>query len=174
MSDLDDLARWRLILGKPGEAGGLGFGGNATAAKMDVALEFLYGREPGDGDSGQGASKGPRMAGQGDSVLTVPDWINTIHELFPKETIERLERDAVEVYGIDEVVTNLEVLERAEPNPALLRAVLKTKHLMNQQVLAAARALVRKVVEQLVLALAQEVERAFYGVVQRSRSSRFA
>jgi hypothetical protein len=45
--------------------------------------------------------------------------------------IERLEQDAVERYGIDEVVTNLEVLERIEPSESLLRAVLHTKHLMN-------------------------------------------
>lgn len=45
--------------------------------------------------------------------------------------IERLESDAVLRYGIEDVVTNLDVLERMQPSESLLRAVLHTKHLMN-------------------------------------------
>ena len=47
------------------------------------------------------------------------------------------------------MVTNPEVLGRAEPNPTLLKAVLRTRHLMNQEVLKAAQHLVRQVVEDL-------------------------
>jgi Mg-chelatase subunit ChlD len=101
----------------------------------------------------------------------VPEWINAIHELFPQETIERLERDAIERYGIDEVVTNAEVLERATPNPALLQAVLRTKHLMNPQVLALARKLVAQVVRELIDKLAKEVQRSFSGTRRRQRLS---
>ncbi|MCA9570491.1 MAG: VWA domain-containing protein, partial [Myxococcales bacterium] len=132
---------------------------------------WLYGREPGEGG---GAAQGPRQAGDGPSQLTVPDWINEVHTLFPKETIERLEKDAVETYGIAEVVTDPAVLERAEPNPALLRAVLQTKHLMDERLLAAARTLVKKVVQQLVDELAEEVRTPLHGLVARDRSSRFA
>jgi hypothetical protein len=90
-----------------------------------------------------------RQGGLGDSALTVPDWINEVHELFPKRTIERLERDALERYHLTELVTNPELLARAQPSAALLKAVLHTRHLMNQEVLALARQLVRKVIEQL-------------------------
>jgi Mg-chelatase subunit ChlD len=100
----------------------------------------------------------------------VPTWINDVHRLFPKETIERLERDAVEEFGIHEVVTNKEVLERIEPSETLLRAVLLTKHLMNDEVLALARELVRKVVAKLMEALAKEVRTAFSGARNRRRS----
>ncbi len=174
MDATERLQRWRLVLGEAGEAGlGAGGGLQGDAARMDAALEWLYGREATDGD-GVGQLQGPRSAGEEASQLTVPDWINAVHELFPQETIERLESDAVETYGIAEVVTNPEVLERAEPNPALLRAVLQTKHLMDERVLAAARVLVRKVIEQLMEELAQEIRSAFSGVVARDRSSRFA
>ncbi|MBC9220037.1 hypothetical protein IBK40_28615, partial [Escherichia coli] len=43
--------------------------------------------------------------------------------------------DAVLRYGIEDVVTNLDVLERMQPSESLLRAVLHTKHLMNPEVL---------------------------------------
>ncbi|MDP9994438.1 Mg-chelatase subunit ChlD [Variovorax boronicumulans] len=160
----DPLQRWRLLLGDPAEAACGGLSAEAKAA--DAALDWLYGR---DSDR---ASRGERSAGLGPSALSTPDWINTIHTLFPKEVIERLEQDAVERYGIDEVVTNLEVLERIEPSESLLRAVLHTKHLMNPEVLAAARKLVAEVVHRIMEKLATEVRQAFSGSRDRRRRSR--
>jgi Mg-chelatase subunit ChlD len=160
----DPLQRWRLLLGDPAEAACGGLSAQAQAA--DAALDWLYGR---DSDR---ASRGERSAGLGPSALSTPDWINTIHTLFPKEVIERLEQDAVERYGIDEVVTNLEVLERIEPSESLLRAVLHTKHLMNPEVLAAARKLVAEVVRRIMEKLATEVRQAFGGSRDRRRRSR--
>jgi Mg-chelatase subunit ChlD len=160
----DPLQRWRLLLGDPAEAACGGLSAEAQAA--DAALDWLYGR---DSDR---ASRGERSAGLGPSALSTPDWINTIHTLFPKEVIERLEQDAVERYGIDEVVTNLEVLERIEPSESLLRAVLHTKHLMNPEVLAAARKLVAEVVRRIMEKLATEVRQAFGGSRDRRRRSR--
>lgn len=154
--ELDAAERWRLLLGEAG-TGSLGAAG-ATAAAMDRSLAWLYGR-----DDGNGSDALERRGGDGAAQLTVPEWINGIHELFPKETIERLERDAIERYGIDEVVTNPAVLERATPNPALLQAVLRTKHLMNPQVLAMARKLVERVVRELIEKLATQMQRAFSG-----------
>lgn len=75
--------------------------------------------------------------------------------------IERLESDAVLRYGIEDVVTNLDVLERMQPSESLLRAVLHTKHLMNPEVLAAARRIVHQVVEEIMARLAKEVRQAF-------------
>ncbi|WP_426166462.1 VWA domain-containing protein [Pseudoduganella sp. R-31] len=159
----DSLARWRLLLG---EAATPALGGLSGAARSaDMALDWLYGRDS------EVAARGERGAGLGPSQLSTPDWINTIHELFPKEVIERLEGDAVELYGIDEVVTNLEVLERIEPSEALLRAVLHTKHLMNPEVLAAARRLVAEVVRQIIEKMATEVRQAFAGARDRRRRS---
>ncbi len=69
--------------------------------------------------------------------------------------IERLESDAVLRYGIEDVVTNLDVRQRMQPSESLLRAVLHTKHLMNPEVLAAARQIVRQVVEEIMARLAR-------------------
>lgn len=159
----DALTRWRLLLGEAAAPALGGLSGEARSA--DMALDWLYGR---DADI---VARGERGAGLGPSQLSTPDWINTIHELFPKEVIERLESDAVELYGIDEVVTNLEVLERIEPSESLLRAVLHTKHLMNPEVLAAARRLVAEVVRQIMEKMATEVRQAFSGARDRRRRS---
>jgi Mg-chelatase subunit ChlD len=100
------------------------------------------------------------------------DWLDEVHRLFPKETIERLERDAVEKYEITEVVTDPAVLERIEPNQTLLRAVLQTKHLMSPAVLTLARRIVEAVVRQLMERLARQIRAAFAGARAR-RPSRF-
>ncbi|MFF5336367.1 VWA domain-containing protein [Streptomyces sp. NPDC013181] len=164
------LERWRLVLGSPAErhTGPLGPG----RAGQDAALDWLYGRDPDLARRGvrrSGSSAG-RTGGSGPSAVTAVDWLDDIHRLFPRETVERLERDAVERYGIEEIVTDPEVLERVEPSATLLRAVLRTKHLMNPQVLHAARRIVESVVAQLLARLRPEVRRAFHGTRSRRPS----
>lgn len=169
MSELNDLLttrelqRWRLILGEAAETTLCGLDDNAR--QIDHALEWLYGRDP------ERLQRGERSGGLGGSNLTTPEWINSIHTLFPQQVIERLESDAVLRYGIEDVVTNLDVLERMQPSESLLRAVLHTKHLMNPEVLAAARRIVCQVVEEIMARLAKEVRQAFSGVRDRRRRS---
>jgi Mg-chelatase subunit ChlD len=171
MNSRQHKIRWRLILGDDAESvcGGL----SNQDVDRDAALEYLYGREGQgrnrrtQGRTGRGDSKGTLDA----SKLTVPEWINAVHTLFPQRTIERIEKDALERYKMQELVTNVDLLKRAEPNMTLLKAVLHTKHLMNQEVLGVARELVRKVVEQLMEKLTRPVESAFLGSVNRRKRS---
>ena len=159
---MSELERWRLILGEPA-AGMTGLSGDAAA--MDAALNWLYGRDE------ELAERGVRAGGTDPSNPTAVDWLDDVHRLFPKETIERLERDAVERYNVHEIVTDPEVLRRVEPNPALLRAVLRTKHLMNPEVLALARRIVAEVVRELMAKLATEVRRGLTGTRLRKPSN---
>lgn len=162
------LARWRLLLGTAscGGFGSAGVLGDEDVA-CDSALEWLYGR---DSDLADRDVRG-RNADLSDSQLTVPEWLSEVHRLFPKETIERLESDAVERYAIHEVVTNPDVLARVQPNETLLKAVLRTKHLMNPEVLAMARELIAKVLKQLIEKLARTVRTSFSGSRVRRRSN---
>jgi Mg-chelatase subunit ChlD len=168
MNPKEQKIRWRLILGDEADevCGGL----DGENADRDTALEYLYGRE------GQGRNRrsGRGSGGKGSldaSNLSVPDWINAVHTLFPQQTIERIEKDALERYEVKELVTNVDLLKRAEPNMTLLKAVLQTKHLMNQEVLSVARELVRRVVEKLMEALARPVQSVFLGAVDRRKRS---
>jgi len=159
-------SRWRLLLGKTADeplADYLEM--DAQELGRDAALSWLYER-----DGALDARDVQRSADLSPTQLTIPDWINEIHALFPKETVERLERDAVERFGLHEIVTNPDVLARIEPNETLLRAVLRTKHLMNQEVLGMARELVRKVVRKLIDALMKDMRQAFAGTRMPRRS----
>lgn len=102
-----ELQRWRLVLGEAAESslGGL----SEQARQIDHTLEWLYGRDP------QRLARGERCGTLDSSNLTTPEWINAVHTLFPQQVIERLESDAVLRYGIDDVVTNLDVLPFRKP-----------------------------------------------------------
>ncbi len=162
------LLRWRLMLGSAADGAFSPHGMlPERAGAMDAALSWLYDRDP---ELSQREILG-REGNLGPSSLTVPEWLNEVHRLFPKETIERLERDALERYEVTELVTNPEVLARAEPNPTLLKAVLRTKHLMNTEVLGMARELVAKVVRELMQSLAKHLRQSLSGARNRRRSS---
>ncbi len=160
------VRRWRLILGEQTQEA-FGDALEVDDLARDQALAWLY--DEGDEDEGRELA---REGGRGRSALSVPKWIDDVHRLFPRETIERLEREAVEEHGIHEIVTSKEVLSRVEPSETLLRAVLVTKHLMSPDVLELARALVAKVVARLVAELATEVRHALTGSRSRRPSLR--
>jgi len=168
MDDHTRRIRWRLVLGQ-GAEDILGAVPEGVWQEREATLGFLYDREY-DQDRNVRLDGG-RRGGLGPSQLTVPEWINAVHELFPRKTVERLEKDALERYQLEEIVTNLDLLARAQPNVTLLKAVLRTKHLMNQEVLAMARTLVRKVIEQLLEKLARPVQSPFVGALDRRRRS---
>ena len=91
MTDELRRIRWRLILGADSQSC-LGCGLSDQDAACDRALSFLYDRE-------YSRDRNTRDADLSASNLSVPDWINQVHELFPKRTIERLERDAAPSRG---------------------------------------------------------------------------
>ena len=182
MTEDSGLERWRLVLG----TGGTRLGGlEGDAAGQGAALDWLYGRDEGlgrrgirrgsptSGDAGEGRGGDEsrrREGGTGPSALSTFDWLDEVHRLFPRETIERLERDAVEKYQIQEILTDPQVLQRVEPSAAMLKAVLRTKHLMNPDVLRLARGIVEKVVRELMEKMAREVRQAFSGPRSRRPS----
>ena len=157
------LNRWRLILGRNAE-GALTLGG-ARLLRMDDALDFLYGREAGEDE------KRDPQGGGGASAPTVARWLSEVRSLFPRDTAEILQRHALDRYQLTELLADREVLERMEPNQALLETVLSLKHMMKGPVLDTARRIVRKVADQLTEKMRSEVERSALGKLDRSRRS---
>src|SRR2546423_1380089 len=106
MSERETMVGWRLVLGSDAEQG-LGCGLNGVEGRRDRALGYLYNREYGGGRNVRGGQGGERnrdrQGGMEESQLTVPEWINEVHALFPKRTIERIERDALERYHVQEL-----------------------------------------------------------------------
>jgi Mg-chelatase subunit ChlD len=162
------LLRWRLVLGR--------YAGRRVqppmdreAVRMERALDFLYGREyTGRGLRGRGEAAGQkRGAGLDASQLSVPQWLSEVSDLFPRETMECIEKHALDLYGLSELVTNKETLEKLEPSHDLLKMLLSFKGQMKGEVLELARKIIRQVVEDLKKKLTQEVRSSLAGRLNR-------
>ena len=163
--------RWRLVLGRYAENRLGGTVGRGT--RLDGALDYLYGREyRGRGLREGGAGKGPGSLDP--SQLTLVTWLGEVRELFPAETVEVIEKHALERYGLTELVTDPRALERMQPNQQLLRTLLALRSHLRGEVLQMARRIVRQVVEEIRRRLESEVRQALAGRLNRLRHSPMA
>ena len=168
MNGTEQMNRWRLILGKQakdqisfGDGGWLE--GGISCYDLEDALDFLYSREYGEDVRREGGTEGSR--------LTAAAWITKIRRLFPKKTVEILERHALDRYQLTELLTDKEVLEKLEPNQELLKTILQLKHLMKGEVLETARRIVKKVAEEIAEKLNQDIRRSLLGSLDRNSPS---
>jgi Mg-chelatase subunit ChlD len=168
--------RWRLVLGKYSEQR-LPPPPDAGRQRQERALDFLYGREyQGRGVRAEGSSNPPRDSQDREgtldpSQLNVPHWLAEVRELFPHETVEVIERHALDRYGLKELVTDPETLGRLEPSMELLKLVLSLRGQMQGPVLDVARRLVRKVIEELKRRLETRVRSLLLGRLNRFQHS---
>ncbi|MBS6600048.1 MAG: VWA domain-containing protein [Clostridium sp.] len=170
--NVSSLNKWRLILGKYSDEQ-IGFGEDGSSFNymdMDALLDYLYSREYGEED-GVRRERGNRKGSLDPSNLTVPSWITKIREVFPKETVEILEKHALDKYELTELLTDKEVLEKLEPNKELLKNILQMKHLMKGEILETAKEIVRKVAEDITKSLESDVKKAIVGRVNKNKSS---
>ncbi len=112
------VSRWRLVLGKTAEQSGISCAGDPQASAAQAAIDFVF-----EGDD--------RGAGSGDSVLTVPTWIDAVSELFPRQAKEVLERELISRRGIAELLDHPKLLEKVEPNVELVKTLLTHKDLLD-------------------------------------------
>ncbi len=167
-TDTGQINRWRLILGGYASEK-LEFQGDGrlengiSCMDLEDALDFLYEREKGEDVRREGGTESSR--------LTAATWITRIRKLFPKHTVEILERHALENYGMTELLTDREVLRKLEPNQELLKTILQLKHLMKGEVLEEARRIVKKVAEDIAEKLNQDIRRSLLGRIDRNSSS---
>jgi Mg-chelatase subunit ChlD len=166
--------RWRLVLGRYSQAR-LPQWQDGEAGRMGDALDFLYGREytgrdarP-DGERDGGPDKGPGSLD--DSVPHLVAWLHEVRELFPRETVETLERHALERYELTGLVSDPEVLAGLEPNQALLRTLLGLRGQLDGRVLDEVRRIIRAVVEELRRKIESEVRQALSGKRSQHRHS---
>lgn len=167
--DASNLNKWRLILGKYSD-NQIGFKEEASSLNymdMDELLDYLYSREYGEEDG----VRRERNGSLDPSNLTVPSWITKIREVFPKETVEILEKHALDKYELTELLTDKEVLEKLEPNKELLKNILQMKHLMKGEILETAKEIVKKVADDIRKKLESDVKKAIVGRVNKNKSS---
>ena len=168
MSQTEQLSRWRLILGAETEQSFSGMGGAPLSREellMDSALGAIYGG-PGEGfgESGRGAGKGP-------SSPVISKWLGDLRSLFDPETVAVVQNDAIERKGLKQLLLEPELLETLEPDLNLASTLLMLKDQIPKKSKEAARAFIRKIVEEINRLLENDMRRAVTAALNRRAHS---
>ena len=156
--DCRSLNRWRLILGS--------FSNleiDNEYSEIDETLNFLYDREYTQNGGYSLDNFNNSNSSKEKSALTVPKWISKVKKLFPKETVEIMQKQALEKYKLTEILTDENILKEIEPNIELLKNILTFKDMMSQNVKKLAYDIVKKTLEEIKNKMEVEIKRVFYG-----------
>ncbi|MER6628135.1 VWA domain-containing protein [Streptomyces sp. NPDC000987] len=156
------LRRWRLVLGGDA-ADGTGCALSGQDAAMDAALTALYGK--GDGQARAGRD---RSAGLGASAPSVARWLGDIRTYFPSSVVQVMQRDAIDRLGLSTLLLEPEMLEAVEADVHLVGTLLSLNKAMPDTTKETARAVVRRVVEDLEKRLASRTRATLTGALDRS------
>jgi Mg-chelatase subunit ChlD len=173
-ADEERLRRWRLVLG-PDSAETTGHKLTGRDAAMDGALTSLYddGQKPGGGKKPGGRGATGRSGGLGASAPSVARWLGDIRAYFPSSVVQVMQRDAIDRLGLSALLLEPEMLEAVEPDVHLVGTLLSLGKAMPETTKETARAVVRKVVDDLERRLATRTRATLTGALDRSaRTSR--
>lgn len=170
--DQEAARRWRLVLGRYS-------GDTLPVAPQDQGLDrtlgHLYDREytarghrHGDDDDSRAGRGG---GGRGGSVVAGLDWLESARELFPRETFERMQVEAVGRYGMTELLADPRAVDAVEPSTELASALLRARGRLGPGVQDGLKRLVERVVEDVVRRLRPRFATAVDGRRDRSRRS---
>ncbi len=164
IEESERLRRWRLVLG-----------GSAQQAMdqtltgpdlgMDYTLEALYGS-----DGGSGTSR--KKSGLGASSPKVARWLGDIRTYFPSSVVRVMQRDALERLHLTQLLLEPEMLEAVEADVHLVATLMSLSHAIPEKTKDTARAVVRRVVEDLERRLANPLIQAIRGSLRRAVRTR--
>ncbi len=151
------LRRWRLILGG-GEADGTGLALSDADLARDRTLAALY-----DAD---------RSAGLAGSSPAVARWLGDIRAYFPTPVVQIMQRDALERLDLKRMLLEPELLSSVEPDVHLVGQLVGLGRVLPSQTRETARAVVRKVCDDLERRLANQLRQAIAGAINGAEVNR--
>jgi Mg-chelatase subunit ChlD len=160
------LRRWRLILGGE-EADGIGIGLSKDDTAIDLALQALY-------DSGPGVGLGGRRGrgGSGASSPRVSRWLGDIRKYFSKNIVRVMQQDALKRLDLQRLLLEPEMLEAVEPDVHLVADLIALSSVIPNRTKETARAVVGKVVDELMKKLEEPMKTAVTGALNRAVRNR--
>lgn len=167
----DRLTRWRLILGKDGDAGaeasGMPLRGlSAEDLARDQALEALYGPAAGAGSKKKGGG------GLGSSSPRVARWLGDIRSYFPSSVVQVMQADAMDRLGLRQLLLEPEMLEAVQPDLNLVTSLVGLGRAIPERSRETARLVVRKVTDELEQRLRSKTVQAVSGALNRAARTR--
>ena len=159
--------RWRMVLGRYAEPA---LPRSWQDAELDEALGYVYDREYtgrghrlGSGDQSRG--------GPAPSVLRAVDWLDGARRLFPVSTLERLESDALTRYGLTELLEEPAAVDSIDTSAELGAALLRIKGTISPQLTEGLRALIARIVADIMEQLHRPMTTALSGPRRRASTS---
>ena len=162
--------RWRMVLGRYAEPA---LPRSWQDAELDEALGYVYDREyTGRGHRlGGGASGDQSRGGPAPSVLQAVDWLDGARRLFPVSTLERLESDALTRYGLTELLEEPAAVDSIDTSAELGAALLRIKGTISPQLTEGLRALIARIVADIMERLHRPMTTALSGPRRRASTS---
>lgn len=157
MNEEERQRRWTLALGvQDADTAPL----SDSDRRMAEALSALYG--DGDGDK-----KG--RGGLGGSAPRVARWLGDIREFFPTPVVQVIQKDAFERKGLRQMLLEPEFLATVEADVHLVADLVALRAVMPEKTRETARAVIAKVVGELMERLEARTADAIRGALDRSR-----
>ena len=155
----DRLTRWRLVLGGDA-ADGIGDGAvlDADDLQRDQALAALY--------------DGSRRGGLGGSAPRVARWLGDIRTYFPSSVVQVMQADAMDRLGLLQLLTEPEMMEAVQPDINLVTTLVGLGRVIPEHSRSTARAVVRRVTDELEERLRARTVQAVSGALDRAARTR--
>lgn len=154
MTSPEHLRRWRLVLGKEA-AEPLAQELTGDSLRLDEVLEALY---------DEGAE---RRGGLGASAPKVARWLGDIRRFFPSSVVSLMQKDAMERLNLQQMLMEPELLTQAQPDVHLAASLIPLNRVIPEKTKATARAVVRRIVDDVMKRLAQPLCQAVTGALAR-------
>lgn len=145
-----------------------------TDLTRDDLLDFLYQRETQGRGSRTGAELNHREEDWQDDDMLDPltggsappsiqpvEWLRGVRRVFPKSTVEIMQKQAIERYRMHGLLTDKEVLKQVTPNLAMVQTLLSFRSFLTPDVMLEVRRIIRAVCDELEARLAQKITSRF-------------
>jgi hypothetical protein len=152
MTSPEHLRRWRLVLGKEA-AEPLAQELTGDSLRLDEVLEALY---------DEGAE---RRGGLGASAPKVARWLGDIRRFFPSSVVSLMQKDAMKRLNLQQMLMEPELLTQAQPDVHLAASLISLNRVIPEKTKATARAVVRRIVDDVMKRLAQPLRQAVTGAL---------
>lgn len=167
---IENLKRWRLILGEDANKGFEDMSGEPLSLSeeellMDSALAAIYGN---DKENGNGAGK---AGGSGMSNPQITRWLGDLRSLFDPMEIKIIQNDAITRKGMKQLFFEPEMLEQLEPDIHMGSMILMLKDQVPKRAKDNVREYIRKIVEEINRHIADDVKRAVTSAMNRREHS---
>lgn len=151
------IKRWRLALGAEARDV-LNCSFSDREKGIDRTLEALYDTQ--------------RTGGLGPSSPHVSRWLSDIREYFPSSVVQVMQQDALQRLKLTSLLTEPEMLETVVPDVHLVANLMSLRRLIPDKTKDTARAVVKKVVDDLMQKLAAPLHQAITGSLNRASKNR--